>query len=105
MLNLFELSLDTPGDLDLLQAGDFTLATLTFDTLGSGTSVLGIAINALGDANGDPLVAEVANGNITAAVEPSMLPLFAVGLVALSWMGRRARRTGVSQEATSYEGG
>src|SRR3989344_3347510 len=33
-INLFELSLDLPFDLEDFQAGDFTLARLTFDTIG-----------------------------------------------------------------------
>ncbi|MCI0530154.1 MAG: cohesin domain-containing protein [Nitrospira sp.] len=35
-VNFFELSLDSAADLNNLQAGDFTLATLTFDTFAKG---------------------------------------------------------------------
>lgn len=88
VLNLFELSLDFATDLNNLQAGSFTLATLTFDTHGVGTSALGISITSLGDANGDPLTAGVANGSITVP-EPAMLPLLGSGLFGFIWMRRK----------------
>jgi hypothetical protein len=83
--NLFELSFDLPGDLDQLQAGSFTLATLTFDALSTGTSALGIYINALGDSLGDPLTADTVNGtvNVVGVPEPGTLLLLASGLVGL----------------------
>lgn len=55
VLNLFELSSDSPADLNNLQADNFTLSTLTFNILNAGTSQLAIVINALGDAYGNSL--------------------------------------------------
>lgn len=63
-VNIFELSLDDPADLDTLQPGSFTLATLTFATIASGTSFLEVIVNALGDAVGDPLTAETGKGTV-----------------------------------------
>ena len=88
-VNLFELSFDSPSDLDALQAGSFTLATLTFDGLSIGTSTLGISINALGDSLGDPLSASIQSGSITSQgtsqiPEPSSLLL--LGVAALGMM-------------------
>jgi hypothetical protein len=95
VVNLLELSFDLPGDLDTLQAGSFTLATLTFDALAVGTSALSVAINALGDSFGDPLDATLAGGSVTvnAAVampEPGTLWLLAIGLLGLGLLRRRA---------------
>jgi hypothetical protein len=93
-LNLFGLSLDDALTLHTLQAGDFTLATLTYDTLASGTSLLGLTVNALGDAFGDPLLAEVEPGRviITAIPEPSTLLFLSTGLLGLLGYGWRQRQ-------------
>jgi hypothetical protein len=90
-INLTELSLNTPSDLDTYQLGSFTLATLYFDTIGFGNSPLNVSINALGDALGDPLTANVDSGwiNVTdgsqSVPEPSSLILIASGVFALGW--------------------
>jgi len=91
VVNLFELSFDLPGDLDTLQAGSFTLATLTFDTLGLGTSSLDLSINALGDAFGDPLVADLSSGSVTVVPEPSTMLLLGSGLAGLGFFRRRRK--------------
>ncbi len=79
-VNLYELSFDSPEELNLLQAGTFTLATLFFDALSIGDSELGVTLNSLGDALGDPLAAQVANSNITVAP----VPLPSAGLLLVS---------------------
>ena len=89
VLNVFELSLDLQSDLDFFQADSFTLATLTFDTLVIGTSFLNISINALGDALGDPLYADVTNGSISAVPEPSTLLLLGSGLLGIPWFRKK----------------
>lgn len=82
-VRLFELSLDLPADLDALQAGAFTLATLTFDTLQVGTSPLGLSVAALGDAFGKSLSADLASGVVAAVPEPQAGLLFLAGLLAV----------------------
>ena len=90
-VNLFELSFDDPSDLNLLQSDNFILATLSFSALSSGTSSLGISVNALGDALGDPLTANVVGARATVnqvnnnnpIPEPGGLALAMAGLLAL----------------------
>ena len=60
VLHLFELSLDTPEDLQALQAGAFILATITCEALASGTSPFTLHVNGLVDEFGEALPAEVA---------------------------------------------
>lgn len=88
-VNLFELSFDDPTDLNLLQSENFTLATLSFSALSSGTSSLGINVNALGDAFGDPLTAQLVGAQATVnqaspVPEPSGLALAMAGLLTLA---------------------
>jgi len=92
-VNLFELSLELPFDLDTFQEGGFTLATLTFDTLAVGTSSLDISINSLGDAFGDPLFADVQSGSISAVPEPATILLIGSGLAGLVGLRKRFRRS------------
>lgn len=80
VLNLFELSLDTPEDLNQLQADNFTLATLSFAIVNAGSSQLTIAIHALGDADGNTLAASTAPATIAAVPLPSALWLMSGGL-------------------------
>ncbi len=89
-VNLFELSYDSPSDLDALQADTFVMATLTFNAIGNGTSPLLISVNALGDAYGDPLAADLVGANISAVPEPvnQLLMGVGVGMIAL-FMRRR----------------
>ena len=96
-INLSEVSLAfDPADLDDNQADSFTLATLSFDVIGPGTSLLTLGIIDLGDANGDPLTASIQNASITTPStppgpgngipEPATLWLLAFGLAGcLTW--------------------
>ncbi|PUA28352.1 MAG: hypothetical protein B0W54_17985 [Cellvibrio sp. 79] len=61
-LNLFELSFDSIADLDLLQAGDFTLFSVLLTAQAIGEGNLSLWINALGDASGNALSATEPNG-------------------------------------------
>ena len=92
VLNLFELSLDTPEDLNNFQAGSFTLATLTFEAIGVGSSSLDTSINAIGDAFGDPLPVNVSNGSVTIEVpEPSTIMMLS-GICVLGLLSYAYRR-------------
>ena len=94
-LNLFELSLDSQTNLDSLQAGAFTLATVRFATVAQGTSPLTIAINVLGDSAGGPLAANSGSGSITIAgaiPEPSVFFLIGFGLFGMYSVIQRRRQ-------------
>lgn len=91
-LNLFEISLDTPADLNALQHDSFTLALLRFPTLKPGNSTLGIVVNALGDANGDPFTTRIltTGADIRVVPEPDALSWLAIAVVAFV-LGQRQR--------------
>lgn len=67
---------------------------LDFDAIAAGVTTLGITVNALGDANGDPLLADVTSGSITvtAVPEPITFGLFGIGALGLIGYGWRRRR-------------
>lgn len=93
-VNLFELSLDPSDVLNTEQAGAFTVASIAFQGLGVGESPLGLNINALGDAFGNPLTASLGTGSISVAPEPATLLLLGTGLAAFAIWRRKflARR-------------
>jgi len=93
-LNLSETSFDSVSDLDTMQAGSFTLATLAFNAIGLGVSPLGLSINTLGDANGDTLAAtaNVGTVTVTATPEPTTGLLFVTGLMVLGYGWHRKQR-------------
>lgn len=67
-VELYEVSLAGLDDIPTIianQPNSFILATLSFNTLKSGTSLLSLANVILGDANGDPLTASLSDGSIT----------------------------------------
>jgi len=87
VVNLFELSLDTPSDLDMLQAGSFILAIVSFRTSMEtlGTSPLILTINELGGVNGERLSATSGSGQIVVASvdESSTLGLLGTALLLI----------------------
>ena len=92
-VNLFEISLDFAFDLNTLQVDNFTLVSLTFDTLAVGTSNLLMSNVVLSDPVGSPLSFTVNNGSVsvtaqTTIPEPGILWLFCVALFMLPWWKR-----------------
>jgi len=98
IVNLFELSLDLASDLDFFQADSFVLGTLTFDVLSAGTGVLDIAVNSLGDTDGNPLAANLESASIVSArpggtvPESSTLALISLGLAGIGYSRQRQKR-------------
>ncbi|MDG9670085.1 hypothetical protein ONV78_20280 [Hahella sp. CR1] len=91
-LNLFDLSLDIPADLDAHQDNSFLLASLSFTALSSGFSYFSVVVNSLGNSLGNPIAASVNNGGVTIVAEPALLQsLFISGLMWIGMAGLRKR--------------
>lgn len=92
-VSLFELSLDAPSTLDSLQAGSFTIATLTFQLIDVAATNITPTVVQVGDAFGRPLQIESVTGAVVSAIpEPSAAVLWMAGLLAVRSRIRRGRR-------------
>ncbi|WLQ11974.1 hypothetical protein O5O45_19790 [Hahella aquimaris] len=92
-LNLFDLSLDIPADLDTHQDNSFLLASLSFTALSPGFSYFSVVVNALGNSLGNPIAVTVNNGGVTVVAEPALLQSLFIG--GLMWIGMaRLRKRG-----------
>lgn len=96
-LNLFELSFDSAENLDQQQAGNFTLLSLMFASNNTGIADFKLHINALSDAWGNALEADVRNtsatihgGNMVTVPEPSAWLLLAIGFISVRLARLRA---------------
>ncbi len=89
IVNLFELSLDTPADLNAWQADTFILATLRFDILNHGSSALTLNVNVFDDADAMALSPAVQSGTITTVPLPSAVWLWLAGLGIMTKRWRR----------------
>ncbi len=90
-----EVSLDSPDDLNNLQAGTFTLATLKFNALAVGENQIFVSgPSTLADAEGNFLGVDFIDGSVTVAAtpEPSTLLFVGSGLVGLAMMRRKRVR-------------
>ena len=95
-LNLSELSFDSPADLDSLQSGQFTLASMMFQANTVGVSTVSLAVNSLGDALGnslEPTLQPLPTAVITVQNETTTVPEPSSGLLLLAglwaWYWRR----------------
>ena len=89
-VSLLEVSLESAGDLNSLQAGSFTLATLIFQAIDFGTSAITPSVNSVRDAFGSPLLVDTITGATVSAIpEPSTAILLAVGLLMMGMALRR----------------
>ncbi|MDD2761126.1 MAG: cohesin domain-containing protein [Methylomonas sp.] len=70
VLNVWEISLDSSADLLSYQADAFTLATLSFQAVGEGFSALTLSLNALADADGNGLPAQLGEADVTVSAVP-----------------------------------
>lgn len=106
IVDIFELSLDFYGELDILQPGEFVLASLTFDTIGVGTSGLNLLNHPVtgdpligpvfGDSLGFPLDVDLTDGSITVVrdgtqpiPEPGTIFLLGSGLLGIAGLRRK----------------
>jgi hypothetical protein len=86
-LNVFELSFDDAMDLELLQAGEFTLFSVLLNAVAIGSGHFSLTTNAIGDAYGNDVLIDTINGtavNISgvSVPEPSSL-LLLLGMLAI----------------------
>ena len=101
LINLFEISFDSPADLIANQdslSKTFKLATLEFTGIADGVSPLLFGQTTFGDENGDAFTPVLANGRIcvgnadcTVSVpEPTTLSIFLISIagLALRWQRR-----------------
>jgi hypothetical protein len=74
--------------LNASQASSFILFTLDFTGLKAGSTPLTLTIDALGDGNGNPIMATIINGKVTVTPvstvpEPQSLSLLLIGLCGI----------------------
>ena len=90
VVNLFEVSLLSRAELATMQGTSFVIASLSFQAIGGGSSLLSLSKVILSDENGDALndpdllggVINVTDGS-TVVPEPSTLLLFSTCLLGL----------------------
>jgi len=97
VVDFAELSLLSVADLMALQGDTVFLATLSFDTVGIGTSGLAFILDTVNDIKGIdpgiPLVVEAGTGSVTVTPEPGSLVLMGTGLIGLvGWRLRKPER-------------
>jgi len=86
-LSALEISFDDAADLELLQAGKFTLFSVLLNAIAIGNGNFSLTTNSIGDAYGNDLFIDAINGttvniNGVSVPEPSSL-LLLVGLLAI----------------------
>lgn len=96
-LHLVEVSLDSPSVLDSQQQASFVLAEIGLRGLQTGTTLLSLSVNTLGDSQGNPLSAAAVTGGTlsvtgtTVTPEPASLTLLCSGIGVLLALVLRRR--------------
>ena len=93
-LTMLEVSFDEIADLELLQAGEFTLFSILLSAIALGSGDFSLTTNAIGDAYGQDLFIDTINSttvnvNAVAVPEPSGVLLLLVGLIAAALLRSR----------------
>lgn len=96
-LNLFELSFDNTSNLDLFQAGEFTLFSVLFNAIDIGVGNFSLTANTLGDAFGNNFSVDAITGtqvivDSTSVPEPSSLLLLLSMLGVISLRSLRTKK-------------
>jgi hypothetical protein len=92
-VNLFQLSLDSPADIDALQHPSFELATVRFIVEALGTSEIALLNVDVADAVGEPLSVVTASASVTGTPvpEPATLTLLLTGVLGVRCLAKRRR--------------
>ena len=96
-VNVFEVSLDSPSDLDTFQLDRFLLFSVQFEALSAGVGVFDLAIIELGDSDGQLLTATTTSATVEvmSPLNPVPVPaavwLFGTALLGLVGFGRRKK--------------
>ncbi len=77
--NIFELSFDSESDLNSLQADSFLLASISFNAIADGNSLLNLNTIDFADGAGDPLVITTNTGNVTVNPVPAPPAIWLLG--------------------------
>ena len=91
-VSLDEFSFLFDFELDALQPDSFSLATITFNSIGAGTSPLGFGLVDISDAEGISLMPTLSGAQVSAVPLPATVLLFPSGLLAwIGWLRRKNR--------------
>ena len=89
VVNIAKESFNLPEALDTLQADSFTLATLTFEAVGLGTSPVSLSFLVLEDSSEDRLFPALEDGSVSVVPVPGAVMLGMLGLGMVGWVKRR----------------
>jgi hypothetical protein len=97
-VDVFEVSLLTPAELNALQTDSFTLFTVTFKGIAPGTAAFNVVLNApLSDELGDPIVTPTLTNLVLEVIAPIPVPAltpWALALLLLSLLSAGLLRLG-----------